>query len=113
MSDAATAPAEAIQLDPDRAVPARLDPAGVGNILRLLGTLVTYGRNVVQTLRQHDDPDVLPGFAFLTRIFGTSNPALITVLIIRGLIRAAALQARLSKSVASLLPLPWQEDRIP
>ena len=63
-------------------------------------------------MRQEDDPDDIPWYAFLTSIFGTTDPALITVTIIRGLLRVAALQARLSKSVAaSLLPLPLREDR--
>ena len=106
MTDTATAPAAAIEPDPDRAVSARLGPAGVSKILCLLRTLFAYGRNLVETLRQEDDPDDIPWYAFLTSIFGTTDPALITVFIIRGLLRAAALQARLSKSVASLLPLP-------
>ena len=108
MPNPATAPAEAVHPDPHRAVSARLDPAGVGSILRLLQTLVAYGKNIVQTLRQEDDPEVLPWYAGLTRIFDTTNPALITIYMIRGLLRAAALQARLGRSVASLpaLPLP-------
>ena len=91
----ATVPAEAAQPDPNRALPARLGPAGTLKILRLLDTLVAYGRNLAALLRQHDDPGVLPWFAFAAGIFGTTNPALITVLITRGLIRAAGLQARL------------------
>jgi hypothetical protein len=109
MSDTATAPPPAAkEPDPDRGVPARLDPASVGNILRLLRTLFAYGRNLVETLRQEDDPNDLPWYAFATRIFGTTNPALITVFVIRGLLRLTALQARLSGSFAharALLPL--------
>jgi hypothetical protein len=93
---------------------ARLDSAGVGRILRLLHTLVAYGRNLVETLRQQDDPDDVPGYAFLTSISGTTNPALIIVLIVRGLLRAAALQARLNLSLArvrdSLPSLPLREQ---
>ena len=113
MPNPATAPAEAVHPDPHRAVSARLDPAGVGNILRLLQTLVAYGKNIVQTLRQEDDPEVLPWYTGLTRIFDTTNPALITIYMIRGLLRAAALQARLGRSVASLpaLPLPDREAK--
>jgi hypothetical protein len=113
MSDTAAAPPPAaIEPDPDRAVPARLDPASVGNILRLLRTLFAYGRNLVETLRREDDANDLPWYAFATRIFGTTNPALITVFVIRGLLRVAALQARLSNSFAparALLPLPLRE----
>jgi hypothetical protein len=102
MSNPASAPAEAVHPDPDRAVSAPLDTAGAGNILHLLHTLVACGRNLVQTLRQEDDPDDIPRYAFLTRIFGATDPADITVTIIRGLLRAAALQARLRP----FLPLP-------
>src|SRR5277367_4420865 len=108
MSDAATAPAEAAEPDPKRAVSARPGSAGTGKILRLLHTLIAYGRNLVETLRQHD-PEVLPWYPFLTSIFGTSNPAQITVLVLRGLLRAAALQARFSRSASSLLSLPSRE----
>jgi hypothetical protein len=106
-----TAPAEAVQPDPHRAVSARPGPAGVGNILRLLHTLIAYGRNVVQTLRETDDPKTLPWFAVLTRIFDTTNPALITVYMIRGLLRAVALQARLGKGLASLSTLSSPQNR--
>ena len=113
MSDAPTAAAAPTHPDPDRAVSARLDPAGAGNILRLLRTLIAYGRNLVETLRQERDPTDIPWHAFLTSIFGTTTPALITVTIIRGLLRLAALQARLTGSLAraSLLPLPLLDDR--
>jgi hypothetical protein len=111
MSNTATDIVQPSQPDPDRAEPARLDPAGVGKILRLLRTLAAYGRNLVQKLREEDDPDDLPWYAFLTTILGTTDPAVITVVIIRGLLRARALQARLSQSIATFLPLPLREDR--
>ena len=113
MSDIATAPAEAVHPDPNRAVAARVDAAGAGNILRLLRTLFAYGKNLVGTLRQEHDPNDLPWYASVTNIFGTTNPALITVTIIRGLLRATALQARLSGGLtrASLLPLPLLDDQ--
>jgi hypothetical protein len=113
MSDAAIASAVPLHPDPDRAPSARLDAAGAGKILRLLRTLIAYGKNVVEKLREEDDPDDLPWYAYLTRIFGITDPAYITVVFIRGLLRATALQARLSRSLArgrnSLPPLPLQE----
>ena len=105
MPNPATAPAEARQPDPHRAVSARLDPAAAGKILRLLHTLVIYGKNVVQRLRQQRDPLDIPWYPFLTVIFGTTNPAEVTLIVIRGLLRAVALQARLHH----LLPLPLRE----
>lgn len=113
MSDAATAQAEAADPDPDRVAPARLDPAGTGKARRLLQTLIAYGKNLVETLRQNDEPELFPWYPVLTRIFGTTNPALITVIVIRGLLRATALQARFSKTTP-LLPLPsrdWAEKQ--
>jgi hypothetical protein len=115
MSDAPTAAPAPAHPDPDRAVSARLDSAGAGNLLRLLRPLFAYGRNLVETLRQNDDPQDLPWYPFLTIIFGTTNPALIIVFAIRGLLRLTALQHRLSGSLArargSLLRLPLSDDR--
>jgi hypothetical protein len=103
MSHAATAPAAPTSPDPNRAVSARLHSAGVAKILR---TLFAYGRNLIATPRQEDDPADIPWYAFLTRTLGTTHPVLITVFIIRGLLRLATLPARLSSSLARLLPLP-------
>ncbi len=94
--DAATAPAEALQPDPDRAVPPR-----IGQVLGLLRTLVTYGRNLADTLRQHSAaPHLLPCFAFVARTFATTDLALILARITRGLLRAAALEDRLRQRAA-------------
>jgi len=115
MSNAPTAATAPIHPGPDRAVSARLDSAGVGNILRLLRALFAYGSNLVETLRQNDYPEVLPWYPFLATIFGSTNPALITVIVTRGLLRLTALQRRLSSSLAcarySLLRLPLRDDR--
>ena len=114
MLDAATA--LPLHPDPDRVVSARPDPAGMGKILHLLRTLSAYGKNLVEKLRQEDDLDDLPWYAFLTSLFGTTNPALITVVVIRGLLRAAVLQARLSSALArgsdSLLPIHVREGSL-
>ncbi len=96
MSAAATTPAEALQPDPDRAQPTR-----ISEVLGLLKTLIAYGRNLADTLQQHAaDPDVLPCFAFVASIFSTSNVSLILARITRGLLRAAALEARLLRRAA-------------
>jgi hypothetical protein len=109
MSDAATALAP--HPDPDRAAAACLDSVTTHKILRLLHTLIAYGRNLVVKLREEDDPYDLPWYAFLTTIFGTTNPTLIIVVITRGLLRAAALQARLGKSISALRPLSLRDDQ--
>ena len=96
MSAAATAPAEAHAPDPNRAEPTR-----VSEVLGLLKTLITYGRNLADTLQQHaNDPEILPCFAFIASIFRTSNVSLILARVTRGLLRAAALEARLLRRVA-------------
>jgi hypothetical protein len=89
--DASTAPAQALQPDPRRAVPAR-----IGNFLGLLHTLITYGKNLADTLRQHSAaPHLLPCFTFVATTFATADLAVIFARIARGLLRAAALEARL------------------
>ncbi len=94
--DAATAPAEALQPDPDRAVPPR-----IGQVVGLLRTLVAYGRNLADTLRQHSAaPHLLPCFTFVATTFATTDLALILARISRGLLRAAALEDRLRQRAA-------------
>ncbi|HEX5328218.1 MAG TPA: hypothetical protein VFW75_16235 [Acetobacteraceae bacterium] len=105
MSDAAAAPVAAVLPDPHRAVPEH-----IGQVLGLVRILITYGRNLAETLRRHAaDPYALPCFAFVTSVFGTGDLALILARITRGLLRAAALEARLSQRAArgrDLRPAP-------
>ncbi len=96
MFDAATAPIAAVQPDPHRAMPRH-----IGKVFGLVRTLITYGQNLADTLRQHAaDPHVLPCFAFVTSIFGTTDLALILTRVTRGLLRAAALEAKLRRRAA-------------
>ncbi len=76
-------------------------PPRIGKVLGLLRTLITYGRNLADTLRQHSAaPHVLPCFAFLTITFATTDLTLILARIARGLLRAAALEDRLRQRAA-------------
>jgi hypothetical protein len=113
--DAASEPTSAVQPDPHRAVPIRPVPERIGQVLGLLRTLLAYGRGVAVTLRQHAaDAPVLPCFTFLAITFGTSDPARILARIMRGLLRAAALEARLSRRAArgrDLKPTPIRLPR--
>jgi len=95
--DAATAPAEACHPDPtDRAVPPR-----VGSVLGLVRTFIAYGSNLADTLAQHAaNPRLLLWFAFVARIFATTDVAQIRARISRGLLRAAALEKRLCRRAA-------------
>ncbi len=109
MFDAATAPVAAVQPDRNRAVPGR-----IGQVLGLVRTLIAYGQNLADTLRRHAaDPHVLPCFAFLATTFGTSDLALILARITRGLLRAAALEARLSRRAARGQDLKPAAIRLP
>ncbi len=103
--DTATAPVAAVQPDPPRAVPPR-----IGQVLGLVRTLIAYGQSLADTLRQHAaDPHVLPCFAFVANIFGTTDLAPILASIGRGRLRAAALEDRLHRRAArgqDLTPTP-------
>ncbi len=106
---AATAPVAAVQPAPHRAVPPR-----IGQVLGLVRTLIAYGQNLADTLRQHTaDPHVLPCFAFLAITFGTTDFARILARIARGLLRAAALEARLSRRAARGQDLKPMAIRLP
>jgi hypothetical protein len=85
MSGAPTAPAQ--------------KPSRAGGLLGLVHKLVSYGTFLAGTLRQRGlgNHPLIQG-----RQFGTTNIALILARIARGLLRAAALEARLHRSAARL-----------
>jgi hypothetical protein len=85
MSGAPTAPAS--------------QPSRSGGLLGLVCKLISYGTFLAATLRQHGlgNHPAVPG-----RLFGTTNVTLILARIARGLLRAAALGARLQRSAARL-----------
>lgn len=117
VSDVATTPPIAApHPDPHRAMPEH-----IGQVLGLLHTLITYGRNLADTLRRHAaDPYALPCFAFVTAVFGTADLALILARITRGLRIAAALEvtlvnrpARMEQVQASARPPSARQPRAP
>jgi hypothetical protein len=109
MFDVATEPVAAVQPDPNRAMPRH-----VGKVLGVLHTLIAYGQNLADTLRRHSTaPGVLPCFAFITSIFGTTDLALILARISRGLLRAAALEERLRRRAARGRDLEPTPIRLP
>ena len=105
MFDATTAPAETRQPDPVRAVPPCL-----GKVLGLVRTLIAYGQNLTDLLRQHSAaPHLLPFLPFIAINFGTTDFSSVVARIARGLLRAAALEERLNKRAArgqELKPTP-------
>jgi hypothetical protein len=95
MSAAATAPNPTTQ--PTQAGTDK--PSRAGGLLGLVHKLVSYGTFLAATLRQRglgNHPDIQG------RQFGTTNITLILARIARGLLRAAALEARLHRSAARL-----------
>jgi hypothetical protein len=74
-------------------------PSRVGGLLGLVRNLISYGTFLAATLRQRglgNHP------AIHGRSFGTTDIALILARIARGLLRAAALEARLHRNAARL-----------
>jgi hypothetical protein len=67
-------------------------PTRIGRVLGVLRKLIDYGRQLAVTVQQRAPA---PGFAFLTRAFGTAELAIILARITSGLRRAAALEASL------------------
>jgi hypothetical protein len=107
--DARSEPVASLQPDPPRAAPPRL-----GQVLGLVRTLIAYGKNLATTLRQHAaDPHVLPCFAFVANIFGTTDLAPIFARLVRGVLRAAALEAWLTKRAALGRDLTPTSIRLP
>jgi len=68
-----------------------------GRLLGLVRKLIDYGKELAGTLRPHASPANL---AIVTRNFGTADIAAILAFITRGLLRAAALEARLISRTA-------------
>jgi hypothetical protein len=101
MFDAATEPVAAVQPDPPRAEPNRPVPPKIARVLSVLHPLIAYGKNLTDILQRHAAaPYLLPFLEFLGISFGTRNLALILARIARGLLRAAALEARLRRRAA-------------
>lgn len=67
-------------------------PSRTGRLLGLVRKLIDYGKELAGTLQQHASAANL---AIVTRNFGTADIAAILACITRGLLRAAALQARI------------------
>jgi len=97
MSNTPTNPIATIQPDPNRPMPPRIRA-----VLGIVHTLIAYGQNLAETLENHaSHPHTLPCFRFIATIFFTKDVALILARIKRGLLRAAALEARLRDRAAT------------
>jgi hypothetical protein len=69
-------------------------PAAIGRVLSVVRKLIDYGKQLADTLQQRA---TAPGFARFASRFGTADVAFILARITNGLLRAAALEARLCR----------------
>src|ERR1700719_3791934 len=94
MSDPPAAAGQANRPDPhqDRPATGADAPTRTGRLLTLVRTLIAYGRHLAAALQQRTSATDL---ADITRHFGTIEIGEIVASITRGLLRAAALEARL------------------
>jgi hypothetical protein len=67
-------------------------PAAIGRVLSVVRKLIDYGKQLAGTVQQRA---TAPGFARFAARFGTADVAAILACITNGLLRAAALEARL------------------
>jgi hypothetical protein len=88
----AAVPADRPDPHQDRPATGTDTPTSTGRLLRLVRALIDYGRQLATTLQQRTAATNLTD---ITRNFGTIDIAEILARIIRGLLRAAALEARL------------------
>ncbi len=73
-------------------------PATLGRVLGLVRRMIDFGRGLAETLRNpqpNPGPDAAREFRHRCRLFGTTDVAAILLRIVRGLRRAAALEALL------------------
>jgi hypothetical protein len=108
MSDAPTAPTTPIQNGPNPAGAGV--PAGLGRVLSLVRKLIDYGKQLVGTAQQRA---ARPGFAHFAKPFGSADLAVVLARITAGLCRAASLEARLCRLVASGRDLKPSPIRLP
>jgi hypothetical protein len=90
----AAVPADRPDPHQDRPATGTDGPTSTGRLLRLVRALIDYGRQLATTLQQRSAATNLTD---ITRNFGTIDIAEILARITRGLLRAAALEARLDR----------------
>ncbi|HXA22344.1 MAG TPA: hypothetical protein VNW90_08590 [Acetobacteraceae bacterium] len=90
----AAVPADRPDPDQDRQATGTDAPTSTGHLLRLVRALIDYGKQLATTLQQRTASTSLTA---ITRNFGTIDIGEILARITRGLLRAAALEARLDQ----------------
>ena len=84
-----TASSVASPPDPAQDHPATTPPHNISVLLHAVGILLTYGRHLLDTVRQRA---TAPNFSAIAACFGTANLPTILAHLNRGLLRAAALE---------------------
>ena len=112
MTTAPTTPAQPTCPDThqDRPAPSADTTTRTGRLLGLLRTLILYGQQLAATLQQRT---ATTNLADITRSFGTSDIARILASITRGLLLAAALQARVASRPVRQQAVPAEATRTP
>ena len=82
-------PSAASPPDPPKDPPATTLPANIEGLLQVGRILLTYGRHLVDTLRQRA---AAPGFSAIAANFGTANVTTILAHLNRGILRCLALE---------------------
>ncbi|HEY3846725.1 MAG TPA: hypothetical protein VGL95_06395 [Acetobacteraceae bacterium] len=93
----ASAPTDAPDLHQDRPVGGAEAPTRTGRLLGLVHKLIDYGKDLANALQQRT---AATNLVLVTLAFGTQDIALILARITRGLLRAAALEARITSGIA-------------
>ena len=100
----------ASQRDPAQDHPATTPPTNIAILLHAVGVLLTYGRHLIDTIRQRA---TAPDFNAIAACFGTSNLSTILAHLNRGILRAAALERVLLARAATGGDLELVQRRTP
>jgi hypothetical protein len=92
--------------DPPKDPPAATLPANIEGLLQVGRILLTYGRHLVDTLRQRA---AAPGFSAIAANFGTANVTTILAHLNRGILRCLALERVLLARAAAGRDIPFIE----
>jgi hypothetical protein len=92
--------------DPPKDPPAATLPANIEGLLQVGRILLTYGRHLVDTLRQRA---TAPGYSAIAANFGTANVTTILAHLNRGILRCLALERVLLARAAAGRDIPFIE----
>ena len=108
MEPTAPTPPSAVHTDPTQDDSAPALPNNIEVLLHAVGILLTYGRHLIDTVRQRA---TAPNFSAIAACFGTGNLTTILAHLNRGLLRAAALERVLLARAATGHDIDFVERR--